>query len=149
MKRVVSESESRWSSLVASTLANLPLAPLDHVRLYRIESSGSSVCLAPWLSEALADTGAREAAGRWFTSDPQALAFYAEDAPFSPQLVYGDVPISLAETWCVASFVKQGKIDPQRYSRAPSNEFFVSSEWADTLIRYPLESPLPKHRPRF
>lgn len=66
------------------------------VRLYRIEPCQPQP-VADWLREALVAEGAWAAQGRWFTQDPQALAFYAADqAHVESALRWIDVPTEQA-----------------------------------------------------
>lgn len=137
------ENQRIWAQRIARLVDALPEAPTGRVRLYRIESAVPTAPKASWLMDALADAGATEATGRWFTDTPAALAFYAADAPpeCPLRLVYGDAPPDQAASWRVAHHPGAGKVDPRRFSRDPLHEFFVPLDWSRCQPRIVLQRP--------
>lgn len=147
--RKANPAPARFSWYTNSTIPTLSdaLAALQaipaaegHLRLYRIEPF-QPVPVADWLREALQAEGGWAAQGRWFTQDPQALAFYAADqAHVESALRWIDVPTEQAQTWCVSRMDRSTDgLSPQRFSRDPENEFFLPSEEALAAKRVALE----------
>lgn len=132
---------NRMNPTLSDALAALQATPPPdgYLRLYRIEPRQPQP-VADWLREALVAEGAWAAQGRWFTQDPQALAFYAADqAHVESALRWIDVPTEQAQAWCVSRMERSSDgLSPQRFSRDPENEFFLPSEEALTAERVAL-----------
>lgn len=132
-------------STLSDALAALQATPLAEgcLRLYRIEPC-QPVPVADWLREALRAEGAWAAQGRWFTQDPQALAFYAADqSHVTSVLRWIDAPLEQAYAWRVSDMeCSCDGLFPQRFSRDPENEFFLPPEEALTAKRVVLEKPV-------
>lgn len=122
--------------------------PPGHLRLYRIEPAQPRA-LAEWLQEALHADGTLAAQGRWFTQDPNALGFYAQDQEHVASVVrWMDAPADLAGQWKVSQLPRTDDgLSPLRFSRDPENEFFVSVHAAEQSHREPL--PIPSQRRAF
>ena len=136
---------------LSDALAALQAIPAaeGHLRLYRIEPF-QPVPVADWLREALQAEGGWAAQGRWFTQDPQALAFYAADqSHVTSVLRWIDAPMAQADVWRVSHMeCSCDGLSPQRFSRDPENEFFLPSEKALTANRVVLEKPVAAHQRR-
>lgn len=124
-----------------ATLAGLAPPPAGHVHLFRIQSASSSP-LAPWLQEALA--AGPPAQGRWFTDQPETLAFCLTDTP-SPALWVLTVPAAAVASCRVSQLpaVLPDGTRPRAYSRAPEDECFVPSEWLQDAWEAPWQTSPP------
>lgn len=129
----------RWSERVKSAVATLPPVPSGLRRLLRVEASFKAP-LSDWLAQALDESGASEAMGRWFVLDPGLLAFYAEDAGLgAPRISYLDVCLAEMEGWRVSRVKERlaGRL-PASFSKDPENEYFVPQDLARSRVAGPL-----------
>ena len=132
-------SDEAWHRRVQAAVASLPPVLPGLRRLLRIEASIEAP-VSEWLAQLLEQSGAREAAGRWFVLDAELLAFYAEDsAPGAPRLSFVDVPASVLEGWRVSRVCEAiaGRV-PASFSKDPENEFFVPLDVARARRAGPL-----------
>lgn len=115
---------SDWEQAIQRSLLALPPCPAGKLRLYRVEPTEAKI-QAPWLQEALDATD--HGRGRWFTDDPAALSFYAQDqAHAAPRLLVMEIEASQAEAWRVRNVLESADgANPLRYSRDPDREFFL------------------------
>lgn len=142
-------NQDEWQKILTERLAALPALAADQVRLFRIQSS-RSVTPAPWLAQMQAENGMAAASGRWFSSHPDALAFYAEDVDH-PELVTLDVSSTEAEA-CRLTQLPKVLADgsrPWAFSRDPETEHFIPAEWKARQRRWSLRTEdVPMERRR-
>lgn len=102
--------------------------PEGSIRLYRGEQLPSGKQLPEWIRQGLADSGATDASGRWYTDDPKIAEWYLREAEQGGkgQLKYVDVPRDVYE----ASSMKN-QPEAARFSADQAKEFFVPREYAD------------------
>jgi hypothetical protein len=129
-----------WSARIAVTLSLLPPLLAGQARLYRIQTE-RPVALKPWVAHLQGEAGALAAAGRWFTTDPEALAFYANDLDH-PVLVTLDVPAPAVTAYRVAAqpWTLDDGSRPRAFSRDPENECFVPAAWLAQVALHPLQA---------
>jgi hypothetical protein len=135
---------------LAALLRRLPAVEPGHLRLFRMQSN-HPVVPAPWIVQAQKLDGTAAVAGRWFTSNPQALSFYAQDLDY-PQLLTLDVSEEEAMSTQVKNMAPdaQTHIDPRAFSRDPDGEHLVPRDWLNRTQRWELElsrSPRRRHAP--
>lgn len=131
-------NRDEWQHLLTERLEALPALATDQVRLFRIQSS-RSVTPSPWIAQMQGENGMAAASGRWFSSHPDALAFYAEDVDH-PELVTLDVSSTEAEACRLTQLpaVLADGSRPRAFSRDPETEHFVPSEWKTRQRRWSL-----------
>lgn len=108
-------------------------------RLYRAEGVGPRVPgrVPDWIKQGQDASGHTEAAGRWFTSEPDSLKWYQEDAGPNARVSYVDVPTSDLEKYRVAN--SKEEIAGRRvasFSRDPETEFFLPRDLAESSKIY-------------
>ena len=108
--------------------------PTGHVRIYRAENSLDNELTHPgpdWLREGYFQSTGAKAYGRWFTADPEALAWYVKDAGDHPVVKHLDIPEDELEQYRVSNIKETADgLHPGQFSRDPANEFFVPPELA-------------------
>lgn len=123
-----------------------PVAP-GHLRLYRVQSTAVAA-ITPWIQEAQQADGTAQARGRWFTRDPEALAFYFDDTA-QPELVTLDLPRAEALA-CALDQLPDRLPDgsrPRAFSRDRETEHFVSPEQLLAQRLWPMAAKEePQHR---
>lgn len=123
-------------------LHSLPPHQPGDTRLFRIEP-GRRLAKAAWLEEAIKNSGAGAAEGRWFTDNPEALPFYlADQEGLSPRLVVVDLPSATAQPFRVDrldGLAAEG-LHPKRFSRDPEREFFLPPEMTRTRHVHPIST---------
>lgn len=115
--------------------ALLPPVQKGFMRLFRGESHAAPKGPS-WVKEHLnlpEHAAQKNAAGRWFTHDPEIASWYVKDAGTSGKLMYVDVPVEVAE----AARVTKQAADVAKYSLDPVNEFFLPAEFAAKKIPVP------------
>jgi hypothetical protein len=128
-------------------LATLPPPPADHVRLYRIQTA-RPVALPPWVVAEHHADGTALARGRWFTRDPAALAFYAQEWDH-PELVTLDLsPVeAMACRLDQLPAVLADGTHPRSFSRDAETEHFVDATQLHRVQRHGwLPTPLGRRR---
>jgi hypothetical protein len=104
-------------------------------RLYRAE--GVPGRIPDWIKQGQDASGHTEAAGRWFTSDPENLKWYQEDSGPNARVTYVEVLTSDLEKYRVSN--SKEEIAGRRvasFSRDPSTEFFLPRDLAESRKIY-------------
>lgn len=114
------------SSPLMTWVASLPAPAEGHVRLYRIQTA-QPVPLPAWVVAEQHTDGTAQALGRWFTRDPQALEFYAQEWDH-PELVTLDLPQARADACRLDRLpaVLEDGTRPRSFSRDHETEHFVA-----------------------
>ena len=104
------------------------------LKLYRCEASIEGGRRPPfdsadWRHQSMRESGAWDAMGRWFASDPAMLTWYAEDVGEGFRIVSVEVDELRARAWRVDSISAALK-----FSRDPEHEYFVPRETAESAI---------------
>ena len=99
--------------------------PAGTIRLYRAESVAEGKVLPEWINQGVKESGAEQARGRWFTDNPDVVAWYVQDAP-KPRLTYIDIPQATAEAYRVSALPPGHAA--RRFSRDPGAEFFLPTQ---------------------
>lgn len=110
-------------------MSALPPVKTGFVRLYRGEALPSGKKLPDWVTRGLEESGAKDAAKRWYTDDPKIAEWYLGDATAAGgkgHLKYVDVPPDVFEASGVAK-----NPAARKFSADPDREFFLPREWAD------------------
>ncbi|KAB2922215.1 MAG: PLxRFG domain-containing protein [Dechloromonas sp.] len=117
----------------AGFAGDMPPVKDGHVRLFRGQSKRTKK-LPEWIEQGLAQSGAKDAQGRWFTPSLAIAMWYVRDAGAEGRLVYVDVPRSVYD----ASRVSDNEA-AIRFSRDPENENLIPREWSDRATTTPAE----------
>lgn len=136
-----------WLLILDAQLAKLPPVPAGHTRLFRIQSA-QPIAPPAWIAHLQAQDGTQAAAGRWFTADPAALAFYAQELD-APVLHTLEVPIAEAEACKINALphLLSENCRPRVFSRDMEQEHFVPRNWLNQAQVWPLtSSTVPRPR---
>jgi hypothetical protein len=85
-----------------------------------------------WLQQARSQSGATDAAGRWYTDTPSTLGFYLADQAPHGRVFYVDLPAGQHEPFRVRNYEAKPAevVNPRNFSRDQDTEFFIPKEWA-------------------
>lgn len=103
----------------------------DTTTLYRAEAAPTGHRPPEWIKEVQDSSGHTEAAGRWFTMDPEGLGWYREDAGPRARVFCVEVPTADLDAFRVSNCTEV--IAGRRvssFSRDPANEFFLPKSLA-------------------
>lgn len=110
---------------VIATGNTLPPVADGMTRLYRGETTQGPGVHPAWITESADYQASQQAAGRWWTDDPEVAAWYQNEAAPHGRVVYQDVPSAVAD----AAKLAQQTPDIQRYSLDRDREYFLPAEY--------------------